>query len=386
MSSSNGVLLMTGDSKTAEAVGKVVAAHSRFVLRNTAREPIALTAELEVNEPAALLLDIDADPERLLGTLETLASEHEGVRFVVISSEVRGEWVLRAMNAGARKFLLKSALDAELGTTLERLVPETHSESDRRSSVVTILSAGGGCGATTLAINLANELRLLNKKPSLLIDLDRSYSAVSSYLGLEGRYGVTEILDQGDRLDGDLLASTALRYTEGLDVLISNSVLGPGELSPPDYHNLRRLLEVAAGSFEAVVIDASRVPVESVVPLIDPSTATLLMLRLNVVHLRMAKNLMTGLSEHGVQPTAIVPIASHYHKRRSVISLQDAQRALFDRPVGSLSDDEANAAAAANYGQPLAECAPRSTLRKEILAFAERLLAARKDGHALTSW
>jgi len=387
MGQTNGVLLMTGDPTTVESVKKVVAAHARYTLRGTFNEPIGLSAELESAAAGAVIYDIDRDPERLLGSIEQLCPRHEDVRFIVVSAEMNGEWVLRAMNAGARKFLLKSSLAEQLGPTLERLVPESRGDgAERKSSVVTIVGAGGGCGATTLAINLANELRQLSGKPGLLIDLDRSYGAVASYLGLEGRYGVGEILDHGERLDADLIASTALRAPDGTDVLISNPNLGPGDTIDPDWRNLPRLIEVATGAYDVVVVDASRAPAPAIVPLIDPSTATLLLLRLNVVHLRMAKGMLTALSEHGVQATSIIPVASHYHRRRSVITLADAQRALYDRPVGTLCDDEASAAAGANYGQPLAECAPRSALRKEIRAFAERVLAARKESVSMSSW
>ncbi len=386
MGLSNGVLIVSGKQDVAEAIRQAIATHPRFGVHGSVREMIGLAASLDVAEPAAVVIDIDPDPVRILDSIAPLAEEHDQIRFIVVSDAIQGEHVLRAMQVGARHYLLKASISTELGPTLERLVPASRTAQERTSTIVTVLGAGGGCGATTLAINLANELRLETGNPALLIDLDRSYAAVASYLGLDGRYGVAEVLDHGDRLDGDLIKSTALRYTDGLDVLISNSVLGPGEPMAPALDNLRSMIDATSTTYDAVVIDASRVPAATVVPLIDPSAATLMLLQLNVVHLRMAKSMLSALSEHGVPASAVIPVASHYHRRRSVITLADAQRALYDRPLGTLSLDEASAAAGSNYGQPLAECAPRSTLRKEIRAFAERVLASRKQNVSLAAW
>ena len=67
-----------------------------------------------------------------------------------------------------------------------------------RGSAVTILSAGGGCGATTLAVNLAAELGAIDPSsdPPLVVDLDYHYGAVSTYLAVQGDYGVLDLLNR----------------------------------------------------------------------------------------------------------------------------------------------------------------------------------------------
>ncbi len=64
------------------------------------------------------------------------------------------------MQAGARHFLRKSAIQTELDPVLEHLLSHGPQESTRLGVVLSVFSCSGGCGATTVAINLANELRL----------------------------------------------------------------------------------------------------------------------------------------------------------------------------------------------------------------------------------
>src|SRR6185312_6715325 len=87
-----------------------------------------------------------------------LARWFPDTRFIVLSTAMGNELLLDAMKAGARHFLLKAAIVAELHDVLKRLSSDSAPSST--GAAVTILSAGGGCGATTVAVNLAAELQL----------------------------------------------------------------------------------------------------------------------------------------------------------------------------------------------------------------------------------
>jgi len=54
-----------------------------------------------------------------------------------------------------------------------------------------------------MAVNLANELRLAASEPVLTIDLDTCYGTVSDYLGIEGRYGIADVLSRRKPIDKD---------------------------------------------------------------------------------------------------------------------------------------------------------------------------------------
>src|SRR4030095_9183139 len=49
------------------------------------------------------------------------------------------------------------------------------------------MPAGGGWGATTTAVNIANELHLLDSEASLVVDMDSAYGGGAGDLGLRGR-------------------------------------------------------------------------------------------------------------------------------------------------------------------------------------------------------
>src|SRR6185436_8948194 len=115
------------------------------------------------------------------------------------------ELLLEAMQVGARHFLLKKSVPADLSNVLHRLCPESNVVA--QGAAVTVLSAGGGCGATTVAVNLAAELQALDtdSRPALVADLDAHYGAVATYLGVDGEHGIYDLLTRAGALDGQLI-------------------------------------------------------------------------------------------------------------------------------------------------------------------------------------
>jgi len=77
--------------------------------------------------------------------------------------------MLEAMQAGARHFMNKKSFGSELDNILERLLVDDVKVTSDLGQIVTVFSASGGCGATTVCLNLANELRLESMQPVLTL-------------------------------------------------------------------------------------------------------------------------------------------------------------------------------------------------------------------------
>ena len=94
---------------------------------------------------------------------------------------------------------------ADLPQVLSRLTPANVPMTPGEGTVITVMSASGGCGSTTLAFNLANEIAVSGGQPLLLIDMDWYYGAAAPYLGIEGRYGVAAVLTHEGHIDAHLV-------------------------------------------------------------------------------------------------------------------------------------------------------------------------------------
>src|SRR5262249_52022825 len=147
---------------------------------------------------------------------------------------------------------------------------------------VTVLSAGGGCGATTVAVNLAAELQALDpdSRPALVADLDAHYGAVATYLGVDGEYGIFDLLTRAGAIDGQLISSTALAPSDRMHALLSTARKRLGEPITCDAQRLAQALDACKQAYHWTIVDAPRIAPAVAAELAQQSTATLLLLQL----------------------------------------------------------------------------------------------------------
>ena len=126
-------------------------------------------------------------------------------------------------------------------------------------SLVSVMTASGGSGGTTIAINLADELRRSSGEPVLLIDMDLDYGAAAAYLGLDPGSGLADVLG-AETLDAAALRSAASVYFDDLHVLTSPSSVDFSNPPMVRFERLGELLGACAEAYGHTLIDAPRAP------------------------------------------------------------------------------------------------------------------------------
>ena len=368
-----GVLLVTAEPDTAQAVDETLRASERLAPAGTCRALEELTALLQTHAVSAVVVDIDPQPGRMLANLEPIIARFNGTRFVLLASALDEDLILEAMQIGARHCLQKEAIGSELAGVLQRLTADGSAKPRGRGAVIGVLSASGGCGATTLAVNLANELCLGSPESALLVDLDSSFGAVASCLGLKGDYGVADLLAHGGNADPQLVSSSATVCSEHLHVLLSPASVNYAAPAPLQYDNLDAALEACKQAYPYTVVDAPRVPVEVAAVLAKACWATLIVMQLTVKDIHIARSLRAALLDRGVPAGPIIPVINRHRRRKQMISLEECRRALDVNDLELIGNDYRNAVRGINFGQPLAEAAPMSSIRKDIRRLARTL-------------
>jgi pilus assembly protein CpaE len=372
------VWLVTKEPATQAVVSSALDADARFKLRGTSSSLAGAYAAAAASGAAAVLVDIDPAPVAILREMETIVPRFPETRFIVLSNIMHNDLLFEAMQAGARHFMLKRAVALELKSVLARLVTNGTPRTSARGSIITVISASGGCGATTVAVNLANELGQIQSSPALLVDMDLSYGAISPYLGIKGDYGVGDILSRQDHIDEGLVRSSALAYSDTIHVLISPVAKGIGAWGKPlPLERLGAAVEAFRAGYECTVIDAPRLPVDALAILAAASRAVVAVFQLNVKDIHTIRMLQEAMLGAGVPADRFIFLASRYQKRSS-ITLQEAQKSLGGVRMVAASNDYRNVIQAINFGQPLSMAAPSSALRQEIRQLAQNVLA--QDG------
>ena len=362
------IVLVTTELQTRHTVSAALT-EGRFAPTETCSDLHELELRLDRQAAPAVLVDIDPHPHGMLSTLAPIIERFDRTRFVVLASDLRNELLIEAMQAGARHFLAKQTISVDLQRVLGKLIPNGHSAGEDGFALA-VLSASGGCGATTLAVNLAHEIAAQANKQSLLVDMDASYGAVASCLGLSGQYGLADVLAHGEKADSELIRSSSIEHSSQLRVLLSPASVNLGEARTSWGGNMRSVAQAAKNAYHCAVFDAPRLEMSVAADLASECLRTLIVFQLTVKDIHTLRAMLAALSKYGLPEQRILPVACRCQKRNRVLSLEEARKAIGSLPVAEVCNDFASAIHSINFGQPLSQAAPRSPLRQDIRRLA----------------
>jgi len=374
-------LIVSNDAQTTHDIAEAMDALGDVSLQGTYPDLARLAVHLEREPVRAVVVDLGAEPDQALRELQSVIGRFHDSRFMVLAESLTDGLMTAAMEVGARYLLTKSGLRSDLPGMFERLREAVLADRQWQGMSATILSSGGGCGSTTIAVNLASELNLLSAKPVLLADMDYAYGTVSTYLGLTGRYGLADVFNHGEEADQSLIRSSALKFNEGLDVLISPASISDREMTlSVQPETVEHVLKVCKDAYDYCVIDAPRVPMNVAAALARSSAITYVVLQPQVKDVRICRRIVNSLvREYGIPMDQIALVMNRFRQRKgALLGLTEAKEAIGDIVIECVNNDYDSAVSAIDYGQPLSAIAPKSPLRKDLQRLAEQILAARQ--------
>jgi len=366
MTSDGSIIVLTASESTSDAVGRALAEDQHLTVTNHCNTLSELIGCLDRKSAAGVVVDVDPRPADTLAQLAPVVARFPEPCFVLVSEHRDENILLEAMAIGARHFMLKESMEDNLARVFRRLLARALADGTPSGQVITVLSSGGGCGATTLAVNMANELCLAEAAPVLLVDMDTAYGAVADYLNLTADFGIADVLAQAKGADMNLISSTATPYAGGFDVLLSPISVNPAAPMKLSYEGVGDVLGPCRQAYPYILFDAPRVAPTVAATLAKASQAVFIIMQLTVKDVRVARELRTSLIEMDVPPDRIHSVVNRYRKKFFAIGLDEVKRALGCDSVALVSSDFRHAARSIDLGRPLASTAPMSSLRKDI--------------------
>jgi pilus assembly protein CpaE len=252
------------------------------------------------------------------------------------------------------------------------------------AKVWTVVGSVGGCGATTIAVELASALarRALEKRVAL-VDLHLVDGSAAAYLGTNPQMMLAEASAAPDRIDAAMLDAFAMKVGEGFDLLAAPR--DSKAFTRVSQTAVCRMLEVACQVYDWIVIDLPRHQQPWTLDVLSGSDEVLVVSELTVPALLSARALAAEIEAELPEAEAPRIILNRLASRvfGPAPSLAEAEKALQRKADGGVTSDWEAAAASVNLGGSISHHRPRSKIVRDIAVLVDRLTAPQSAARQL---
>ena len=269
--------------------------HSSVTFPETATDPVI--RRIQAAAPTVILVDIPVDnPSVALRSLELLHQELPDAALFAIGSMSQPQTIVGAMRTGAREFIERPTTTTDLLEAFVRLTAAQRKvqRETARGRVFTVINAKGGCGATTVAVNLALALQSAHGNTALVDAAPLGHAAL--HLNLKPLFSITDAIRNLHRLDSSLLESFMTRHHDGLQLLAGTTTPLAVDPSTAEF---ARLFDMLVSHFRYVVVDTSTRSDATARLVSNLSEVVLLVAQADVASLWSAARVQQFLSDAG---------------------------------------------------------------------------------------
>jgi pilus assembly protein CpaE len=355
-------VIVDANAENRQEMSNFLSDHGATVIAVLANlEPLPpLLRRTDGGAPHLVMVNLDPNAPETLRTVGPLVRQFPGTSFFVMSQQqqVDVQLLMDAMHFGIKEFIRLPADPEKLVAGIERVAQSVESEQgSKRAKVIHVIPSIGGCGATSIACNVAASLAKASKTALLDLDLVRGGAATS--FDLNPRYTIADVMSSAETLDKHLIDNAlAVHHGTGLCVLARPE--SAEDSQRVNKAGFNRLLSVLSKQFDYVVLDS----VMSVDPMyasaIGAADVNLLVIQLNVPSVRNAERFLATMRRMGVDAQKIIVVVNRFEKKATDILPEDAAKALNMELSWLIPNDFRSAIAAINYGEPLVLRAPKS--------------------------
>jgi pilus assembly protein CpaE len=291
---------------------------------------------------------------------------------VLIASGEVGSMLEQALDADVSDLLLLPQLTHNVVFAIRKAAHfhrQTQTAAGRTGRVMTVFSPKGGTGKTTVATNLAAALTKKEGKRTLLLDLDLQFGDAAIVLGLEPEKTIYDLVVAPGELDSEKLAGYVTKHPSGLDLLAAP--LRPEDAELVTEGKVTNLIEVARGSYEAIVVDTSPFFHGPMLATLDRTDELFVLCGLDVPTLKNVRLAMQTLELLSF-PASRVRYIMNRANANVGLKTREVEAALKVKITHELPSDQ-TVPLTVNRGVPAVLSEPRSDFSKAVFALAKQV-------------
>lgn len=350
------------------------------LIHGTLNESAAAMRSLGAN-PRYLVMDVGDNRETAIAEIEIIAQLCEpGTRVVAIGNINDIQFYRDLTESGVPDYFPLPAKASDIVAAFKRqdtpaagaaAAPITRNASVA-GEVIAFMSAAGGDGASTAALNAAFSIAQQSGKPTLLVDLDYQYGMAARNLNLATQYGIKDLFEHPDRGVDSTIVQRMVAHYGPLHVIAA-----PNELRYLPYIDataVSQLIQVLKLSYDTIILDLPHSWQPWVAAACRESTSFVLVAQLwlkSVTH--AARILRASRSENVIGNNVRLVINRAGAKFREAIETRDFERVTGLQIAHTLVNDIKTVVDAENQAKTIIEAGMNSRLKFDLENLARLL-------------
>lgn len=374
-------VLITDDIKTTrESIRKLIEFHPEIAVVGEAANAAEAIARAKELQPDIVLMDINMPGVDGITATGQLSAELPQASIVIMSVQGEKEYLRRAMTAGAKDYLTKPFSGDELLQTIKQVYAN---DQQRRKvvafepkatvgKVLTVFSAKGGVGKTTIAVNLGVALATKTRQRVCIVDADLQFGDVSLFLNILPKATVADLVADIDGLDAKQLAGYLTRYNDCVDVLAAP--FRPEQAELVTGAHLAAILKVLRTVYQYIIVDTAPSFSEAMLATLDEADQILVVSSLDlptIKNVKLCLEIMDSLA-YGGEKIRLVLNRANGEGGMNVREVEESLRRSF---AGTVPSDGKLVVASVNRGMPFVATNPEAPVSQSIFDLAKSLAA-----------
>jgi pilus assembly protein CpaE len=389
------VLIVDDIPSTLENLQKLLSFEDDIEVCGTAADGKKAIDETRRLQPDVVLMDVNMPVLDGIQATEVLAQEVPGSPVIIMSVQGERDYLRRAMQAGAREFLIKPFSGDELIASIRRVHQlEQKKESylakapaaqagaaatprNERGEMFVVFSGKGGIGKSVLSANLAVALAMETGARVALVDLDLQFGDVGVLLNLDHSRSITDLTDAPGHIDPEFVQDVLASGPEGVKVLLAP--ISPELADLVTAEHLRAIMEELRRSFDFIVVDTASHLTELNLEMIEQASRVIVMSALTIPAIKDTKLTLKVLDSLSLDPERILLLLNRSDAHSDFNKEAVEQNLRF--PISlQLPHDPKIVAASVNRGAPFVSTNPEVEISRSVRELVSRLVPLEQAG------
>ncbi len=321
--------------------------------------------------PDICIVDFDRDRRKAAIAAENIHSTAPDTAIFAVSADAQPDLIIQAMRSGCSEYLLKPIGREQLLNAVARVGGRRKERTQTtRAQVLAFMGAKGGCGVTSVVTQLGALLASSFSKRTLVVDLHPDFGDAALYLGVtRHRYHFFELVENTDRLDGELLQSFLARHPSGVELIPApEGNDAPRRILPGA---TAQTLEFLRTRYDYILVDLPLGLSDENMEVIRHSDHLHMVTIAEVSALRNVARQINYLTRKDVAPERLRVVLNR-HQKRSLISDSEIEKTLGQKIFWKIPNQYAHIVKAINGGDPIAQLSS-SEVAKSLADLASEL-------------